>query len=380
MTLISIKTLALKQVLDALVPAVPNKPSRDILKCIKITAKQGSPDDTLTFQVTDLERFLTFQLPSNKGANYFVTTEGSFAVPAIVFANYARAIEDVETTIQLTNENTIKLTSGKPGTSSLAEFEVGVLDLDDFPDFPTTANVKNWVEVEADALRFGLSRVLFAVADKSNPKWGALSSVCIELENSKLSLIGTDQHRASVIDLDLDKPRTAAKQTLLVSAAALEIVSKIFEGTIKMSLDSTNALIFNTGDVTMFVRLVNGKFPPVRNFMPKHPHKLQLDAKSFLKEIKRVQLATDQFAAIKVSLRKDKATLIAKTKEEKKTAKIEYGIMNPGSDIDFTINCKYLIDVLKVSDSIELSYNKNNQPIMFKADGFEHVIVPQETR
>jgi DNA polymerase III beta subunit len=379
MTLINIKTFALKQVLDALIPAVPNKPSRDILKCIKITAKQGSPEDTLTFQVTDLERFLTFELPCNKGANYLVTTEGTFAVPALVFANYARAIEDVETTIQLTPENTIKLNSGKSG-SSTAEFEVGVLDIDDFPDFPTTNNVKNWIDVEADALRFGLSRVLFAVADKGHPKWGALSAVCIELENSKLSLIGTDQHRASVISLDLDQPRTAAKQTLLVSATALEIVSKIFEGTIKMSLDSANALIFNTGSVTMFVRLVNGNFPPVRNFLPKHPHKLQLDAKTFLKEIKRVQLATDQFAAIKVSLRKDKATLLAKTKEEKKTAKIEYGITNTGSDIDFTINCKYLIDVLKVGDSLELSYNKNNQPIMFKADGFEHVIVPQETR
>lgn len=379
MSLISIKTFALKQVLDALVPAVPLKPSRDILKCIKITAKQGSPD-TLTFQVTDLERFLTFQLPSNNGANYLITTEGTFAVPALIFANYARAIDDVETTIQLTSQNTIKLNSGKPGASTTAEFEVGVLDLDDFPDFPTTDKVKNWIQLESDALRFGLSRVLFAVADKANPKWGALSSVCIELENNKLSLIGTDQHRASVVSLDLDQPRTAAKQTLLVSATALEIVSKIFEGTIKMSLDSSNALIFNAENVTMFVRLVNGNFPPVKNFLPKHPHKLQLDAKSFLKEIKRVQLATDKSDAIKVSLRKDKATLIAKTKEEKKTAKIEYGITNTGSDIDFTINCKYLIDVLKVGDSLELSYNKNNQPLMFTAEGFEHVIVPQETR
>jgi len=379
MSLISIKTFALKQVLDALVPAVPNKPSRDILKCIKITAKVGSPD-TLTFQVTDLERFLTFQLPSNKGANYLILTEGTFAVPAQIFANYARAIEDIDTTIQLTTENTLKLKSGQPGANTTTEFEVGVLDIDDFPDFPTTDNVKNWIEIESDALRFGLSRVLFAVADKGHPKWGALSSVCIELENNKLSLIGTDQHRASVISIELDQPRTAFKQTLLVNATALEIVSKIFEGTIKMSLDSANALIFNAENVTMFIRLVSGNFPPVRNFLPKHPHKLQLDAKTFLREIKKVQLATDQFAAIKVSLRKDKATLIAKTKEEKKMAKVEYGITNTGSDIDFTINCKYLIDVLKVGDSLELSYNKNNQPIMFKAEGFEHVIVPQETR
>lgn len=378
MSLISIKSSVLRQVLDVILPAVPAKPSRDILKCVKVTAKQGSPD-SLVFQVTDLERFLTYQVPNAGGANFLVTTEGSFSVPAQVFTNYVRAIDDIDIGIRVTTENTVRLTNGKLGALVTAEFEVGLVD-DDFPDFPTIDKIKNWIEIEADVLRINLHRVLFAVAERGHPKWGALSSVCIELENNKLSLIGTDQHRASVASIELDKPRTAAKQTLLVSATALEIVSKIFEGTIKMSLDSANALVFNTGDVTMFVRLVNGKFPPVRNFLPKHPHKLQLDAKSFLKEIKRVQLATDQFAAIKVSLRKDKATLIAKTKEEKKTAKIEYGITNPGSDIDFTINCKYLIDVLKVSDSIELSYNKNNQPIMFKADGFEHVIVPQETR
>jgi len=373
MTLISIKTAVLKQVLDALIPAVPNKPSRDILKCIKIVAKQGSPD-TLTFQVTDLERFLTYDLPCAGGASYLVETEGAFAVPAIIFANYARAIDDIDMKIRLTPENTVNL------KTSTAEFEVGAMDLDDFPDFPTLDKVKSWLEVEAESLRYGLNRVLFAVADRANPRWGALSSVCLELENSTLSLIGTDQHRASVVSIELDKPRTSAKQMLLVSGNALEIVSKIFEGPIQLSLDSPNTLIFKTGNILMFIRLVNGNFPPVRNFIPKHPHKLQLDAKSFLKEIKRVQLATDQFAAIRISFRKDKATLIARTKEEKRTAKIEYEITNPGPDIDFTINCKYLIDVLKVENAFELSYNRNNQPLMFKAEGFEHVIVPQETR
>jgi len=373
MSLISIKTAALKQVLDAIIPAVPNKPSRDILKCIKIVAKQGSPVDTLTFQVTDLERFVSYDLPC-VGGSFMVTTEGSFAVPALIFANYARAIDDIDTLIQLTPENTVKL------TATTSEFEVGALELDDFPDFPTTDNVKNWIEIESDALRYALSRVLFAVADKGHPRWGALSAVCLELENNLLSLIGTDQHRASVSSIELDKPRIATKQTLLVSGTALEIVSKIFEGTIQMSLDSPNTLIFKTGNIIMFVRLVSGNFPPVRNFLPKHPNKLQIDAKSFLKEIKRVQLATDQFAAIRIALRKDKAILIAKTREEKKTAKIEYSITNTGPDIDFTINCKYLIDVLKVENTLELSYNKNNQPLMFKADGFEHVIVPQETR
>lgn len=383
MSQFTIKTSVLKNVLEAVLPAVPNKPSRDILKCVKFITSQGSPD-SITLQVTDLERFVSYDIPCvvNNGpkqeTNYMVSTEGVFAVPAVVFGNYVKAIEDDQTTIHITPQNTLKLFSGVVGTSA-AEFEVGIMDIDDFPDFPSTSAAKNWIDVDAETFRFGLERVLFAVADRANPKWGALSAVSLELDKDNLCLIGTDQHRASVATLKV--PSTVSgKKALLVNSTALEIVAKVFGDNIQISLDSPNALILKSGAMTMFIRLVSGQFPPVRNFIPKHTNKLKLDARSFLKDIKKVSLATDQFAAIKISLRKDKAILLAKTKEEKKMAKVECQINNPGPDIDFTINCKYLMELLKVGDSFELSYNRNNQPLLFTSEGFEHVIVPQETR
>lgn len=370
MSLITIKTEALQAALEAMLPVVPSKPTRDILKGLKFEAKQGRPD-SLTIYATDLERYASYSVQDP--TQFLVGTEGSFVVPAVILGSYVKALGEPEVTLLVTPQNTLKLSAG-----NTSEFEVGILDIDDFPTFPSVSGV-DYVEVEAAALRFGLERVLFAVADKGHPKWGALSAVNLELENDKLSLIGTDQHRASISTITINSS-VNQKKSLLVAGSALEIVSKIFNEKIKLILDNPNVLMLVSGRLTMYIRLISSRFPPVRNFIPKHPNKVSVESKPLLRELKKVNLATDKFSAIKICLRKDKIILTARTKEEKKSAKAECPITNAGPDIDFTINCNYLMEVLKVGDSFDLSYNRNNQPLMLQTSGFEHVIVPQETR
>jgi len=378
-TTFKINTALLKATLESSLPAVPAKPSRDILKCFKFVTTQG-PKGEIEIFATDLERYLAVKIPREipdgtgaKKSAYEVTLEGSFAVPAAIFLDYIKAIDEAFVDIVLTTESTLQVIAGT------SIFQVGVMDIEDFPDFPKLPDTLSWIDVEAASLASCLQRVLFAVAEKGHPKWGGLSSVCFELSGDKLSLIGTDQRRASVATIPLNKKVPEAKE-LLVAAPTLKAITKIFDGTISLSLDNPNSMIFRSGFTTLFVRLVSGAFPPVKNFIPSnYSDKLLIDAKSFLREVKRVALATD--ALLEMELRKDKVILKAKTKEDKKEAKVEYAWVSTASDIDLAIDAEYLIDVLEVCDSkIEMCYATCTKPLLFKSEGFEHLIVPKEPK
>jgi DNA polymerase-3 subunit beta len=369
----SINNISLLQnALAALQPLVPKKPTRDVLKCIKVIAKTGSrgASDSIVLLATDLETFGVKIVDDD----VIVNKEGECVVPAQTFLNYIKSLEG-RVSITLTQNEKLKLDSD--GT----EFEVGLQDVDEYPEFPEIPKDDNIIDVSLADMINALNCVVFAVAEKGSPRWGSLSAVCVEINGKVMSLIGTDQARASVVDIDVSS-KLKDKQ-YLVSAKALALLPKLFNESFKLSTADKNTLIFANEDSRFFLRLMHGNYPPVRNFIPKkYPNKLKIDPSIFLKQAKKAALAADEHSSIKISLTKNKLTLSTKTRQQRKVAKIKQEIDYKGPDFDFSLNCKFLLDVLRVfsNQDIEIEFNQNNQPILFSQDNFKHVCVPLETR
>jgi DNA polymerase-3 subunit beta len=363
------------EAISALAPLVPQKPSRDILKCFKIVANQGL-NDSVVIQATDIETYASSTLETN----VMVQTPGEFTVPAQTLLDYIKVFDgDSTLTLLVTPEEVLRISDEND-----TEFQVGVEDMDEYPDFPEAPDNPNWVTILLPALTRALSQVIFAVADKGSPRWGTLNAVCLETGDRKITLIGTDQHRASVVDFDVEE--TLEEASYLVPSKTLSLVPKIFKGDeLQISFEDPHSLTFNDGITQILIRLMHGNYPPVKNFMPTsttHPNSLELDASSFLKEVKKSSLATDKHSTLKVELSSDKVTLKTRTREQRKSAKVEHRLDYTGDDFEFAINCKYLLDMLKASsgDIVVMRFNQNTQPILFTQNNFRHFLVPQEVR
>lgn len=365
----------LLDVLTAIAPIVPNKPQRDILKCIKIKAQQGNPDTILIYACSnDLESFATYRLDTN----VIVQNQGEFVVPAVTFLDYIKSLESDTIEIHQTSEEALKI--NESGT----EMEVGLQDILEFPEFPTIpVDKKDWVALPLSAVKHALSLVIFAVADKGHPKWGALGGTCIHFEKGKVSFIGTDIHRASVAELEIDGQKLDG--SYLVSANAMEMASKFLNADFEILPNPPNNLILKNDKCSLFIRLIGGDFPPVKSAITSNKHQQSLDlvVSDFAKQVRKAVLAVDQYNTIRIEIKNDVLHLIAKTKEQRKNIKVTHAINYKGNGIQFAVNCQYLLDLLKASSNDEpliMRFNRSNQPLLFSQTNFQHLLQTQEVK
>jgi DNA polymerase III subunit beta len=352
--------------ISAIFPLVPNKPPRDILKCFKIEAKL---DHSLHIHTTDLETFASVKLDTG----VMVHVEGSFTVPAAILLEYAKSLDGGNAEFLVTPEEALRISEGE------AIFQVGLQDIDEYPTFPDIPENLTQVGLPLPALGKALTQVTFAVADKGSPRWGTLNAVCLETSDREVALIGTDTHRVSLVKVEVDAALPEA--SYLVPSKTLALIPKIFtEEEVQVSFGNTHNLVFSDEKTTILVRLLHGNFPPVRNFIPNHPKEVELDAASFLKQVRKSSLATDKHSTLRLELSNNKMKLLTKTRQQRKVAKVEFSMEYDGDDFEFALNCKYLMDALKASSNdqpITMHFNQNNQPILFTQDSYTHLIVPQ---
>lgn len=361
--------------LDKFMALVPNKPSRDILKSIKLSCKQfGELDvdkqDYLLVQATDLETFLTYKL----SACVKTTKEGNFVVPARVLVDYSKTLREEDPISVETTEETsvIKITSGS------TQFEVAEQDMDEFPKFPEvpTINESDWINVPIDSFNDVLSKVDFAVADEGDPKY-AFTAVCLLLEENSLTLMGSDSHRVSIGNVPITNIKT---KKVLVTPKALVQIGKVFDTDFQLFLGENN-IIAKADSVTLISRIVSGNYPDVKKIIPNHPNKITFNVPVLLGEVKKVSIAADKSQLVKVTIKSDKIILASKAREQRKTATVEIPISYEGAEVKLGINCQYLLDLLKAADKeeIEMQFNSSRTPVLFSQPGFKHVISLMET-
>jgi DNA polymerase-3 subunit beta len=362
----------LREALLSINPVIPKKPSRDVLKCVKVIAKsgRGGEPDTIKLMATDMEIFVVLNITSD----VLVSNEGKFLVPCQTFLDYVKSIDGANLNIDLTDDETIKLSEAG------SEFEVGTQD-DEFPAFPVLPSEDSAIEISLEDMSKALNKVVFAVAEKGSPRWGSLSAVCIEINEKNLTLIGTDQHRASLVDIEIDSE--LKDRQFLVSAKHLALLPKVLNSAISLYIEQNN-LIFKSDDNYFFVRLMHGNYPAVRNFVPsKYPNSLDIEPQAFSKQVRKAALAADEHSSIKLVLENNEIKLYTKTRRQRKEAKIIYNTTYSGDKFAFSLNCKFLIDLLKVTnnqETLKVEFNQNNRPILFSQGKFRHVCVPLETR
>lgn len=361
---------ALKTPLAIANRAISEKSTMPVLRNVLLTAKDG----TVTLQATDTEVGLT--LNAN---NVEITEEGECLLPPTFFKTLTLAPDGSEVKLEVTKKE-LKWTAGGKYT---APFE----DTDTFPRVPENDN-GNQFEATAAILSRAIRMSKFAAADEQTKY--AMQSVCWDVgKNGTVHLVATDGKGLASVKLDCSQNGEPPHGSLLIPPRALEILSFILAdldpsesvGVRFMEQGkSTNSVIFTTKAGSVWSKLVEGRFPPWRDVIPKKSTMtIPIDPKDFLSSIKRAKVMTDA-ESIRVKFNFESNKVVLNANAQLGSSEVVHALDWTGDNaIEISFDPAYLLSFLSTVDSpIELKLADGQKSGVFEYDGGDsiYLVVP----
>jgi len=336
--------------------AVPTRTTIPILAFIKAIAE----DDRLILIAMDSEvggiRYVL------RGVRVEEAGEALFAADRL--SQILRESGDEEVTIEADNNRCLLHTE-------TSEFEMPSDNPAGYPEFPAFDEATSH-ELTAGALRTMIRRTAFAAA-KESTKF-AITGVLWEVEGSHLRMIATDSKRLAFIEGPVIVHGGDSKgQSQVVPTKVMQLLESNLsddDEKIRITLRSQDVL-FHTERSTIYGRLVQGRFPPYRDIIPKKSNaKIELQVLPFLGAVRQAAIMADtdskrvtfHFAPKKLTLEAQGAT----TGRSKVAIPLDYD----GPPIDINFDPALLVDMFRILEEgapITLELVDSVRPATFRS-------------
>jgi len=312
-----------------------------------------------------------------------IEEEGAITVPARLINEFVSSLPSDKIDISLA-----------PKTKTLelkcARFEARISGVD-AADFPPIPRVEEGVttQVEAEALRHGISQVVFAAAsDESRP---VLTGVNAEFEGDLLTLAAADGFRLAVYKLPLSTP-VKQKATAIIPARTLAELNRMAidqEEPITIKLNTTNSqILFCMKDIELISQLVQGSFPKYDQLIPQsYNTRAVVDVAQFLRATKTASIfARDGSGIVRLVItpgakaNQDKLIVSARSEEIGDDVG-EIDAVVQGEEAKIAFNGRYIAQVLDVlrEQQVALEVTSPSSPGVFRpvgVDNYIHVVMP----
>jgi DNA polymerase-3 subunit beta len=250
-----------------------------------------------------------------------------------------------------------------------SNYEFFALPADEYPPLPE-GKLGDQFRVDAKAFRDAAAAVTFA-ASGEEARGAVLMGTLLELEGDKLTMVATDGYRLARVELPLTEPvRTAAK--LIVPARALSEVMRVAStGVIEATVlgGQSNQLVFNTGDVKVIARLVDGQYPNYQQVIPKEfDRKVTASTARLLSSLRRAEVVAGDRASMVKLAAEGTSLVITASSDTAGNAYEELDVERTGDPITIAFNAKYLAEILNHidADTVSMEFVGPLQPTAIK--------------
>ncbi len=312
-----------------------------------------------------------------------VEEEGAITVPARLLTEFISSLPSDRVDISLF-----------PRTKALelkcARFEARIsgIDAKDFPPIPSIAEGIT-TKVEVEALRQGISEVVFAAAtEESRP---VLTGVDAEFDGDLLTLAAADGFRLAVYKLPLISP-VSQKTEVIIPARTLAELNRLAvdqEEAIEIMVNPNKSqALFRLKNIELVSQLVQGTFPQYAQLIPQsYNTRVVVDVAQFLRAAKTASIfARDGSGIVRLmmvpggELTPGKMTISARSEEIGDDVG-EIDAIVDGEEAKIAFNGKYLTDVLGVLGEAQVALETTNpsSPGVIRpvgVDNYVHVIMP----
>ena len=294
--------------------------------------------------------------------------------------------------LDLTGED--RLTIESTDNSAVVNGEREKYDLNTQPpdEFPNVEEFEEtaYHEIPAKALREMIRRTVFAT-DTENVRY-ALGGVYFEMVDDNVSVVATDGRRLAWQEGKGECVNDHKVETSILPVRTLQILERVLQDKsieddddIKMAI-SANRVLFQCKDITLFSRLVEGRFPKWRSIIPKTEDDtpVTIESGTLLSAVLRAQITTtDLDPGVYFVFDKGKLSLKGEGKEIG-NAMSEVPISFDGPEKTIKLDPKFMTGFLRVLESstvVSIYLPPDNDPVKITADdgGYVYVVMPMSS-
>ena len=365
---------ALLKACQLVAPAVAARSTKPALGCIKITADAAGC--RLVLAATDNEigiRHTITAVEVSRGGSALVLPSKIIPILRESEGDTVRVDGDENGTTIRTGGGRFKLPGGNP---------------DELPDVPDIDSEANMVGVQSTALKLAIGRVAPA-ADKTEAtaRW-AVTGILLERIDKAIRLAATDTRRMAYQDVsasDCGDNATWPANTLVPTKTMAMLARDLDDcagESVGISVEK-NEVAFATAFTLIRSKLVEGRFPPYRDIVPKKPKvTLEVPVSEFLSRVRQAAIMTDdETKRVDLKFEAGKLTLESQGGADNGSGQVAMDLPDyKGDGVEIAFNPQYLIDMLRTVDgepAMKLEMTNGDRPAVFRlGDEYLHLVMP----
>ena len=347
--------------------------ARDIKAILHNVKAKADKKTGVILQATDTELGIRIRVDCD------VSSNGAAVLPTQIMRDIFERTSEERLSIECTESETV--VSGEK-----ERYELNTQSPDEFPDieeFEETA----YHEIPAKALKEMIRRTIFAL-DPENVRY-ALGGVCFEMSDESISVVATDGRRLAWQEGKGNCVSDHKVESAILPARSLQVLAQVLsdksideDDDVKMAV-SANRVLFQCRDVTLFSRLVEGRFPKWRNIIPKTDDDtpVTIECGSLLPAVLQAEIANSKLEpGVNFVFEEGKLTLRGEGKEIGSSTS-DVAISYDGHQKTLKLDPKFMTSFLRVLDSstvLSIYLPPDNDPVKITADdgGYVYVVMP----
>ncbi|MGE7870890.1 DNA polymerase III subunit beta [Bacillus paramycoides] len=349
------------QALSEVSKAISTKTLIPILSGIKITADQSGITLIASNSNIFIKKFIPSSIEDEKIATIFKA--GSIVVPAKYFIEIIKKMPS-DILIKSMNEQIITIQSDEI-TLNLNGFLAN-----EFPNVPYIDEQAE-IQVETEKLIEAFKQTSFAAAkNESRP---VLTGVHIVFDHNKLVCAATDSHRLALREILIS---SHSKANCIIPSLTISELLKLMNNNSNLVYIylSESHIIFKFGTITLYSRLIEGKYPNISSLIPNEFQTvINIDRKKILQGVDRSSLLASEWANNNVNLEIIDESTIKISSNASQVGKIsetqQIDTIHGQKQLNISFDGRFMVDALKAikEDIVTLSFGGSMRPILIEA-------------
>jgi DNA polymerase-3 subunit beta len=344
----------------------PSRSPKPILQNVKLEVSA----DRSTLLATDLEVGIRIEVPG-----FVVDSPGTVLLPVVRFGSILRESTDEKLLLECDGART--RVSG-----ARSEFHLPTENPDEFPEVASFEE-ERYHKLPARFFRELIRRTIFATDTESSRF--ALGGVLVEMKADHVIGVATDGRRLA----RQQGPAQAVgghetPEGTIIPARSLQVLERALadaEGEICIAARE-NDLLVKSERVTLYTRLVEGRFPNWRDVFPKvdPSNRIELSVGPFHSAVRQAAIVTDDHhRGVDFTFADGKAVLLARSAETGESH-VEMPVAYDGPALAVMLDPRYASDFLKVlNDDTTFTLcirDAESAVVAHTGDGYSYVIRP----
>ncbi|MET4562608.1 DNA polymerase-3 subunit beta [Lysinibacillus parviboronicapiens] len=364
--------------LNDVMKAVSSKTTIPILTGIKIDVT----DEGIRLTGSDADITIQTFIPVEEDGQQIIqiTETGSIVVQARMFNEIVRKLPTNDVEIQVTAGFQTHIRSGK------SEFHLIGSDAAEYPLLPELTEDQKFT-IPADLLKSIIRETVFAVAtSESRP---VLTGVNWQIKNEALICVATDSHRLARRKVQLEN-LPAVEHSVVIPGKSLNELNKVLEDSTNLVqiVITSQQVLFKTGDVLFFSRLLEGNYPDTTRLIPEeYQTNVTINGKALLQAIDRASLVArgDRNNVVRFDILDNQAVEVSSNSPEIGKVQEEIPVEAlEGESLKISFSAKYMMEALKAIDGqdVVIQFTGAMRPFILRSvhdDAILQLILPVRT-